>query len=442
MALKVKIGADAKSFFREMDRVDKRGATMGQKMKAAGKAAAIGIGAIAAAATAAAVSVGALAMKMVRIGEDANTADDRIRQITGNMVGFGDAAEKLSDRIIKVARAQSMLTAVDNKTIKEGQAKLAIFADVLSTADEAGGVFERATAAMLDLSATGFGGVAESAAKVGALLQDPIRNINALARARIQFTQAEQDGIRAMVESNNLLGAQNMILGILESRIGGTAAATANGTAKIRNAISLVVEDAAKPMARAFEGISKTILDMEPAITGTMDRIAPRIAAVADSIGTAISDALLGNKERIVKIGNIIGEALGEAIIQGAMGALGEIGSMLFKGNTSARTPTGKLLRGVFGEERIEKARGFMADAMSDERSKRIETVINKMGDALTEIEREGMVARREALMMKANEFGRFDFDMMGASATSNNAVDAILREIQTLNRNLAGFPN
>jgi hypothetical protein len=442
MALKVKIGADAKSFFREMDRVDKRGATMGQKMKAAGKAAAIGIGAIAAAATAAAVSVGALAMKMVRIGEDANTADDRIRQITGNMVGFGDAAEKLSDRIIKVARAQSMLTAVDNKTIKEGQAKLAIFADVLSTADEAGGVFERATAAMLDLSATGFGGVAESAAKVGALLQDPIRNMNALARARIQFTQAEQDGIRAMVESNNLLGAQNMILGILESRIGGTAEATANGTAKIRNAISLVIEDAAKPMARAFEQISETVLAMGPAITATMDRIAPKIASVSSSIGAAISEMLLGNTDRIVAIGNIIGESLADAIIEGAKGALGEIGNMLFKGNTSARTPTGKLLRGVFGDERVEGARTFMADAMADERGKRIEGVVNRMGEAINAIEREGMMARREALMREAEKHGRFNFDLLSASQGSGDAVSAILREIQTLNRNLAGFPN
>jgi hypothetical protein len=296
--------------------------------------------------------------------------------------------------------------------------------------------------AALDMQEHGFGGAEGAAVQLGKALGNPIRGIQALTRSGIEFTDAEREKITALVESNKMLEAQDIIMTAIERQVKGTAAATANGTAKIKNAISLVIEDAAKPMARAFEGISETVLAMAPAITATMDRIAPKIASVSNAIGTAISEALLGNKEHIVKIGNIIGEALGEAIIQGAIGTLGEIGHMIFKGNTSARTPTGKLLRDVFGEERIEKSRGFMADAMSDERSKRIETVINKMGDALTEIEREGMVARREALMLKANEFGRFDFDMMGASATSNNAVDAILREIQTLNRNLAGFPN
>jgi len=310
MALKVKIGADAKSFFREMDKVDKRGTTMGQKMKAAGKMAAIGIGAIAAAATAAAAATGALAIKMIKIGEDANTADDRLSHIVNNMGVFGDSADKVSDRLLKVARAQSMLTAVDNKAIKEAQAKLATFEEVLVTADEMGGIFDRATASLLDLSAAGFGSATESAAKLGKILQDPIRNIESLSRAGIQFTDKEKEKIAALVESGDLLKAQDMILTKIESKMSGVAATTANGMDKIKNAISLVIEDAAKPLARAFEGVSETIMAMGPRITEMMDKIAPKIRAVADMIASSISDAIEGDFEKFKALGKFIGDMM------------------------------------------------------------------------------------------------------------------------------------
>jgi len=440
MALKVKIGADAKSFFREMDRVDRRGATMGQKMKAAGKAAAIGIGAIAAAATAAAVSVGALAMKMVKIGEDANTADDRIRNIIGNMTGLGDAAGKVSDRIIKVARAQSMLTAVDSKTIKEAQAKLATFQELADTADEMGGMFDRATAASLDLAGAGFGSATENAVQLGKALQDPIAGVGALRRAGVTFTQQEKEKIAALVESNKMFEAQNIIMSAVEKQVGGTAAATANGTAKIRNAISLVIEDAAKPMARAFEQISETVLAMSPAVTSAMDKIAPKIRAVADLIGNSISEALHGDSDRLVALFSMVGELVGNAFVAGFKYSLRELGASILGGaqgdinrlRSFANEQAGTNIPMMTGAEASRDAARYL---VQDDLRMMIDEAANQFAV-------ESMRARRSLLMRQASEFGQFNFDRLSVSPTSDNALDSILREIQTLNRNLAGFPN
>jgi hypothetical protein len=314
MALKVKIGADASSFHREMNKVEGKSTTMAQKMKSAGKAAAIGIGVIAVAAAAAAVAVGRLGIKMIDIGENANTADDRLAHIVKQMNVFGGESEKVSDRLLKVARAQSMATAVDIKSIKATQAKLATFKELLATADEVGGSFDRATQAALDMAAAGFGEAEQNAVQLGKALQDPIKGITALARSGVTFTQQEKDKIRTLVESNRILEAQRLILTAIETQVGGTAAKTANGLAKIKNAISLVIEDAAKPLARSFEQVAQTVMDMGPKIEAFMESLAPKIRLVGDTIATAISEAVEGDSSRLVAIGGLIGDLINEGI--------------------------------------------------------------------------------------------------------------------------------
>jgi hypothetical protein len=111
-----------------------------------------------------------------------------------------------------------------------------------ATVDTAGGAFDRATVAALDMAAAGFGSAESNAVQLGKALEDPIKGINALTRSGITFTDAEKEKIKTMVESGNVLDAQTMILEAIEKQVGGTAEATATGSQKMALALGNVSE--------------------------------------------------------------------------------------------------------------------------------------------------------------------------------------------------------
>jgi phage-related minor tail protein len=58
-------------------------------------------------------------------------------------------------------------TGLTAESIKETQAKLLTFSQIAKTADEAGGAFDRATKAAIDMGAAGFGEATTNAVQLG-----------------------------------------------------------------------------------------------------------------------------------------------------------------------------------------------------------------------------------------------------------------------------------
>ncbi len=86
-------------------------------------------------------------------------------------------------------------------------------------------VFPQTIEAAQDM-ATVFGMDLKSATMmIGKALNDPIESMGALRRAGVQFTDEQEKMIKTLVESNDLLGAQKMILGEVEQQMGGAAKA-------------------------------------------------------------------------------------------------------------------------------------------------------------------------------------------------------------------------
>jgi hypothetical protein len=92
-------------------------------------------------------------------------------------------------------------------------------------------------------------------------LQDPIKGIAALAKSGVTFTKQEKKKIEALVESGNLLEAQNIILKAVEGQVGGTAAASASSFDKMKFALA---------------GVSDTFGEM---LLPAIDALAPKLAA-------------------------------------------------------------------------------------------------------------------------------------------------------------------
>jgi len=211
-------------------------------------------------ATAALGGLAVAGAKMVAAGEQAATANARIEQIATSMGLFGEQTQTVTNRLVDLANEQARLTGVNQNTIKESQALLLTFKDIASSADQVGGAFDRATQLTLDMAAAGFGSATDNAKQLGKALNDPIAGLTALRRSGIQFTEAQQDQIRTLVESGQVLEAQNMILEEIENQVGGTAEATANSTDKMKVAFSQASESIGMALLPVIEALLPLVI--------------------------------------------------------------------------------------------------------------------------------------------------------------------------------------
>jgi phage-related protein len=224
----------------------------------------------------------------IKAGEEAATSNARIQNIAESMNLFGSETDTVTQRLVDLANKQALATGVDQNAIKATQAKLLTFKEIARTADEAGGAFDRATAAAIDLAAAGFGSAESNAVQLGKALNDPVKGIAALTRSGVTFTEAEKEKIKVLVESGQTLEAQNLILEAIETQVGGTAEATANGSDKIKVAFSQLQETVGLALAPAFETLVAALLPfittLGPILADVFVKLAPAFEAVAAAL--------------------------------------------------------------------------------------------------------------------------------------------------------------
>lgn len=228
------------------------------------------------------------AKEAVLAAEGVATANARIGQIAKSTALFGAETDAVTGRLIKFAEAQEMRLAVDAEVIKGVQGQLLTFKALGQSADEAGGIFDRTTEAAFNMAAAGFGSAESNAIQLGKALEDPIRGLTALRRSGTTFTAEQQDLIKSLVESGNLLGAQELILGELESQYGGVAEATANASTKIALAFDNIKEQAGAVLLPVFAELVEGLMPVTEAIGNelgtTLEALSPVLMDIAKMI--------------------------------------------------------------------------------------------------------------------------------------------------------------
>jgi hypothetical protein len=222
--------------------------TVGQKtgfaLKKAGGIAALGFAAV----LGTGIAVGNMLLGWARNAEEARRVQAKLNSVLDQM-GVGEAAQRVS----AYAEQLEKTFGIDADVIKRTQTKLATFSKLTKTVGKTGGAFDRATKAALDLAAAGFGEAEMNAVQLGKALQDPIKGISALARAGVSFTEDEKKKIRALVESNRLLEAQDVILQAIEGQVGGTAEANVSSFDKINLAVERVKDQVGNALLPVIE---------------------------------------------------------------------------------------------------------------------------------------------------------------------------------------------
>lgn len=216
----------------------------------------------------------------------------------------GGVAKVTAEDVGNLATKLSMKTAIDDEQIQTSTNLLLTFKNVRNEVGEGAKVLDRATAAALDLSASGFGSTDSAAKMLGKSLNDPLKGITALSRAGVTFTEGQKTQIKRLVEQNDLLGAQKIILKEVESQVGGQAEAQATAAEKASVAWANVKETIGTALLPTIDRMSEKFVDFvenhdvegwaESAADGLetfIDEATPLAKDVLPAIGTALSIA-------------------------------------------------------------------------------------------------------------------------------------------------------
>ena len=232
---------------------------------------------------------------LAQMGAESRKADIQLRFMLENMQGVSAATDATVKRMAAYADQVNRATGVDDEQVKAVQRKLLVFKSLRMTADEMGGTFDRTTAAAIDLAAAGFGQMESNAIKLGRVLQDPTKNLNALNRAGITFTASEQRKIKALQASGKLLEAQNLVLQSVEDRVKGIAEASATPFEKLNAQFQQIGDSIGEAMLPALEDMNVQVSQWLSTPQGRKD-----VQAIADAfvaMAYAIKDVVLFLKQ-------------------------------------------------------------------------------------------------------------------------------------------------
>lgn len=142
-----------------------------------------------------------------------------VSQLEATLKSTGRYTPELSAKLQKFASELQNVTTYGDEAVIPAQALLLTFTQI------GGSVFTRAQRAILDV-ATAMGTDLKTATlQVGKALNDPILGMTALSRSGIQFTDAQKDIVKQLVDTGKMAEAQGVILKELETQFGGSAEA-------------------------------------------------------------------------------------------------------------------------------------------------------------------------------------------------------------------------
>ena len=124
-----------------------------------------------------------------------------------------------ANAVLDLATQFSHLTKFSDDTVQASENMLLTFTNIGKN------VFPQATKTVLDMSQALGQDTKSSAIQLGKALNDPIAGVSALQRVGVTFNQTQKDTIKHLMDTNNIAGAQGIILKELQKEFGGSAVA-------------------------------------------------------------------------------------------------------------------------------------------------------------------------------------------------------------------------
>ena len=167
----------------------------------------------------------------VEAGEARNKA---AAQTNAVIASTGGAAKVSAGEVGKLAASLADMSGTPTSAIRDAENRLLTFAKVVNQPGKGNDIFTRTTKTALDMAVAMKTSVPDAAQTLGFAMNDPIAGLTRLRRTGISFTAEQKDQVKAMVASGNQMGAQKIILDELAKKFGGSAAAQATASGKLR----------------------------------------------------------------------------------------------------------------------------------------------------------------------------------------------------------------
>lgn len=277
-ALRVILGLDSAQFTDGLNKAQRHLKSVGERMQNIGsQMATIGAG-LTAAVTAPLIAAGFAASKA------ATEAAAAMGQVEAALASMGDASGKTKEQLADLAEGLMRNSLYDDDDILRQ-----VTANLLTFGNVAGEQFDRAQQAAVDLSTRLGQDLQSSTLMVGKALNDPIRGLSALRRVGIQFTAQQEAQIKAMAGVGDVAGAQRVMLAELERQFGGAAKAAQDTDPynKLRDALNSLSESAGAIINRFLV----PLVDRLAALADRFNTLSPRMQEFI-LIGAGIAAAL------------------------------------------------------------------------------------------------------------------------------------------------------
>ncbi len=235
----------------------------------------------AAAATGAIVGLGSVLNDAV---QSAGESADVISQLEAVLKSTGGVAGVTSKEAQDLASSLQKLTRFSDEQILSGENLLLTFTNIKDD------IFPDATKVMLDMSQALGQDLKSSAIQLGKALQDPILGVTALRRVGVNFSDAQQEVIKSLVESGQLEEAQALILKELQKEFGGSAEAAGKTFAGKLDILNNRFDDMKENLGNKVIPVLEMLMDrvvvpLIPYLEKAADVFGNLISKVADSEG-------------------------------------------------------------------------------------------------------------------------------------------------------------
>lgn len=213
-------------------------------------------------------------------------------QVEAGIKSTGGAANVTAGHIDELSNSLMQQSGIDDELISQGAAVLLTFRKIQNEVGKNNDIFDQANQAALDLSVRFDKDLKSSALIVGKALNNPTRALSALTRVGVQFTQQQEDQIKALFESGHQLEAQKMILKELQVEVGGSAAALGDTLPGKINIAKESFRDLAGQLTLALLPAFTVIVEKALALSATLAKHPKLAKAMVVALG-ALAAALI-----------------------------------------------------------------------------------------------------------------------------------------------------
>lgn len=377
-----------------------------------------------------------------------------ISAVESRIVSTGKAAGFTTEQLQEMAAGFQQATSVGDEEILEFQSILLTFTKVT------GDAFEGATEAVLDMATVMGTDFKSAAVQVGKALNDPIKGVNAMSRAGVQFSDTQKEVIKNLVETGQTAKAQAIILEELQVQFGGAAAAAKNtfaGSLKsVQNAFGDLLE-----AEGGLDDATEALLDLEDLLSDPDTKAAAneltaalisgftgvvKVLTEATQLGREFGKNLFNNvnPSRIVKLWTELNRVNQEIVELDKSAAEGSISLDQYKEEIAGLTSEAFTLKEQIEDAREEAEKPIKSE-ITEERKEVFEPSKDKIIDSIVPPEEESKIKgiiqalkqQRDTIGLTNKEIQLYKLQLEGASEAELKQASAILDNIEAKQRDI-----